>query len=69
MHTLISIENYVQSTTNKEDGKMFFTNRQYRQNKLMRGQYRDAALLFCLSYWPETLQYTKKCFVYGKISY
>lgn len=46
---------------------MFFTDRQYRRNRPLRGRHRGApSSLSRFSYRP--VQHTKKCFVCGKVS-
>ena len=67
VHKPSSIENYVQSETDWENNEMFFTNRQYQQNRPMRGWHRGTSSSFHPSYRPETFQHTKKCFVCGKV--
>ena len=42
LHKPTSMGNYVQSDNNWEDNEMFFTDRQYRRDEIMRGQYRSA---------------------------
>ena len=68
VHKSSSIENYVQSETDWEDDEIFFTDRQYRRNRPMRGRHRGTSSSSRPSYRPGTFQRTNKCFVCGKVS-
>ena len=46
---------------------MFFTDRQYQRNRPMRGRHRAAPSSFS-RFSSRPVQYTKKCFVYEKVS-
>lgn len=60
--------NFVESESNWENDEMFFTNRHYWQNRLIRSQYRGVFFSSsCLSYRARTFQHTKKFFIYGKV--
>ena len=65
VHKPSSTENYVQSKTNFDEDKMFFTNQQYRRNKPMRGRYRGAAL--SSRFLSHLFHRIKKCFMSGTI--
>lgn len=69
VYKLIFIERYMQSGNYEDDDKMFFTNCQYRQDQPMCNQFRDMLLSSHPSYWPGKFKYTKKCFIYPKVSY
>ena len=68
VHKPSSIENYIQSETDWGDDEIFFTDRQYRRHRSMRGRHRGTSSLSRPSYRPGTFQRTKKCFVCGKVS-
>ena len=66
-HKYRSTENYIQSEPNWGDDKMFFTDRHYQRNRLMRGRQKGVPSLFS-RFSSQPVQHTKKCFVCGKVS-
>ena len=61
------MEHYVQSETDWQDDEMFLTNRQYQQNRLIRGRHKGAPSSFS-RFLSRPIQHTKKCFMCGKVS-
>lgn len=66
VHKPNSIGSYVESKNDLDD-EMFFTDRQYRQDRPMRGRLRGDFSSSRPLYWPGIFQRTKKCFVCGKV--
>ena len=78
MNKPICKENYVKSENDWEENEIFFTDRQYRRDRSMRGRYKSAAYTpwggpntnrtFSSRPSSRQSQQTEKCFVRRKMS-